>query len=355
MGTNISITELKIVLDTTPADQNIMLAGKHGIGKSQIITSYYSSKGMKVQTLFLGQMSDSGDIIGLPRIKDDQTVFAMPQWFPKDNTPIVLFLDELNRARPEALQCVMDLTLNKKLAGRVLPEGSRIIAAVNAGEEYQLTELDPALVDRFNVYNLQPTPSEWLMYAKNNMLDERVIEFITNNPEMLLGLPKEKASDLDKTPSPRAWERVSDILTRVDEINNVCKKIIAGVVGPEAASSFSTFMRTKTNITGEDVLLHYDEAMKNKVNRMNLHERAILNESVIRAISIIDYRQYNQKMVEDNVTKYVVDLFSKGNSKEAQASFMEFMKRRDLYIDGIRRLLKIDRVFKVTKDFIDRI
>lgn len=37
-----------------------------------------------------------------------------PYWFPVDGKPIVLFLDELNRARPEVLQTIMDLALNRK-------------------------------------------------------------------------------------------------------------------------------------------------------------------------------------------------------------------------------------------------
>lgn len=59
----------------------------------------------KKSTLFLGQMSDPGDLLGLPT-KDEatgKTTFMPPYWFPIDDKPIVLFLDELNRARPEIL------------------------------------------------------------------------------------------------------------------------------------------------------------------------------------------------------------------------------------------------------------
>lgn len=184
MAVTISTNELKETLDLTPSTQNIMLVGKHGIGKSEILTSYFQSQGMKVVALFLGQMSDPGDIIGLPskvEAKDAngnviaQTDFTPPYWFPIDGRPIVLFLDELNRARPEILQTVMDLTLNRKLAGKVLPEGSRVIAAVNDGDEYQLTDLDPALVSRFNIYEFRPTVEEWLNWAVGAGLDDRVI------------------------------------------------------------------------------------------------------------------------------------------------------------------------------------
>lgn len=121
------------VLEETPATQNIMLMGKHGIGKSQILEKFYSEKEYKVVTLFLGQMSDPGDLIGIPHKNEEtgHTEFMPPYWFPIDDTPVVLFLDELNRARPEVLQTIMDLALNRKLAGRSLPAGSRIISKGN--------------------------------------------------------------------------------------------------------------------------------------------------------------------------------------------------------------------------------
>ena len=69
---NVNTTELLQLLDITPADHNIMLVGKHGIGKSEILTEYYAQKGMPVVALFLGQMSDPGDLIGIPN-KNENT------------------------------------------------------------------------------------------------------------------------------------------------------------------------------------------------------------------------------------------------------------------------------------------
>ena len=108
MGVKINSKELVAVLKAMPCEQNLMLVGKHGIGKSQILSRYFESKGHKVVTLFLGQMSDPGDLIGLPHFDEStgKTEFMPPYWFPTDGKPIVLFLDELNRARPEVFQYV---------------------------------------------------------------------------------------------------------------------------------------------------------------------------------------------------------------------------------------------------------
>src|ERR1700733_12395015 len=123
MAIRIDVKELREVLQLTPPEQNVMLIGKHGIGKSEIIRRFYETeRHLNVVAFFLGQMSDPGDLIGLMH-KDEETgrsAFLPPFWWPVDGRPIVLFLDELNRARPEILQSIYELALNKTLAGKRL-------------------------------------------------------------------------------------------------------------------------------------------------------------------------------------------------------------------------------------------
>ena len=68
----VNITELLQVLECTPPEHNLMLVGNHGIGKSEILTQYFAERGMRVVALFLGQMADPGDLIGLPH-KNEKT------------------------------------------------------------------------------------------------------------------------------------------------------------------------------------------------------------------------------------------------------------------------------------------
>ena len=333
MSVSINISELKETLDLTPSTQNIMLVGKHGIGKSEILTSYFNSKGLKVVTLFLGQMADPGDIIGIPSKVEKQdakgkatshTDFTPPYWFPQDDQPIVLFLDELNRARPEILQTVMDLTLNRKLAGKALPKGSHVISAVNDGEEYQLTDLDPALVSRFNIYEFRPTVEEWLNWAAGQNLDERVINFIQDNPTWLDGDSTEYKG-LDKSADRRAWKHVSDIMLKVDTINDVHKRIIAGIVGVGAAAAFIQSAQQRKVITGKDLLLKYDKTMKT-VEKYQLHEYAILNESVFRFLENAKLNEREKKLVGENLGKYL-DYLRSMKKKEALANFTSIFEK----------------------------
>ncbi|MGM9794298.1 MAG: AAA family ATPase [Candidatus Cryptobacteroides sp.] len=322
-NTRANITELLQILDIMPAEQNIMLVGNHGIGKSEILTDYYAAKGMPVVALFLGQMSDPGDLIGIPS-KNEQTGktdFMPPYWFPINGKPIVLFLDELNRARPEILQTIMDLALNRKLAGRHLPEGSRIIAAVNEGDQYQLTDLDPALVSRFNIVQFVPTAQEWLLWAKKAELDQRVIDFIQEDPIWLDKNPDTREgadTGLDKTPDRRAWKRVSDIIKIHHQLGGVFSKAISSIVGVKAAAAFLSSVSSRKILSGREVLSAF-EKHRSTLEGYQLHELSVINDAIYRLLEVEKVSDKDKEKFAKNLECYF-DWLAK-NKKEAAGQF----------------------------------
>lgn len=320
----INETELMTLLEVTPTWQNIMLAGRHGIGKSQILTRYFKSKGMPVKTLFLGQMSDPGDLLGLPN-KDEETgktVFMPPYWFPVDGKPIVLFLDEINRARPEILQTVMDLVLNRKLAGRDLPEGSRIIAAGNDGEEYQLTDLDPALVSRFNIYTFRPTVEDWLLWAERAGLDERILSFISANPELLdRSADTKEDQGLEKDPDRRAWEKVARLMENIPNPLPVHQKVVAGIIGVQAAAQLFLSFR-KDDLSPIDLLTDFKKAKKS-LDKYELHQLSLLNDALARFFETDKADTLDREMARKNLKAYHDYLLK--NNREAYAHFVSLI------------------------------
>ena len=329
---SVNITELKQLLEATPASHNIMLVGNHGIGKSEILTEFFREKGMPVVALFLGQMSDPGDLIGLP-CKDEKTGktdFMPPYWLPTDGNPIVLFLDELNRARPEILQTVMDLALNRKLAGKLLPEGSRIISAVNAGDQYQLTDLDPALVSRFNIVNFKPTAEEWLLWARKSGLDPRVVGFIDENRMWLDKDPDQKEgadTGLDKNPDRRAWKRVSDVVADKAELKEIDSKIISSIVGPKAASAFIQNAATRKILSGREVLSGFGKAkVKDTIAEYGIHQLSVVNEGIYRHLEVEKVREKDFSTYYENLMSYFQYLTK--HRKEAAAHFA------NIYVQG---------------------
>ena len=347
----INSKELMTLLEVTPSWQNIMLTGRHGIGKSQILTKYFETQGMPVKTLFLGQMSDPGDLLGLPT-KDEatgKTAFMPPYWFPIDGKPIVLFLDELNRARPEILQTVMDLVLNRKLAGRPLPEGSRIISACNDGDEYQLTDLDPALVSRFNIYTFRPTVEDWLLWAEKEGLDKRITQFISANPELL-----DRSSDtkeeqgLEKDPDRRAWEKVARLMERVPNPMPVHQKIVAGIVGVQAAARLFLSLQ-KGLLTPQELLADFKRA-KQQLDKYQLHQLSLVNDILCRFFETEQLETMERTLVRENLKAYH-DYLAK-NRREAYAHFVSLVdgtgyKRMLLFINK-----ELPKTYKQIIEFI---
>ncbi len=318
----IDTVELVKILNTTPAEQNIMLVGAHGIGKSQILRLFYQKK-MPVISFFLGQMSDPGDLIGLMQ-KNEKTgysEFLPPYWWPKDNKPIVLFLDELNRARPEILQSVMDLTLNRTLAGKSLPKGSVVISAVNYGDQYQITDLDPALVSRFNIYEFAPTHEDWLVWAKRENLDQRVINFIQKQPNFLDGAFSGSAEilelGLEKTPDRRAWERVAKLIKEVAVIDELFVKSIAGIVGVSASVNFKKSIKETAKLDPEKVLFAFNVKL---FKGLKLQDYILGNEDILLFINNDQYDKKKKPTLVRNLTKYIKHL-KKAKFQEAVAHF----------------------------------
>lgn len=307
---SINTKQLYYILDNTPASQNIMLVGKHGIGKSRILEDYYTQKGAKVVTLFLGQMADPGDLIGLPE-KDEttgKTDFMLPYWFPTDGKPVVLFLDELNRARPEVLQTIMDLTLNRKLAGKSLPDGSRIISAVNNGSEYQLTDLDPALVSRFNIYEFEPSVEDWLLWAEQSGLDSRIISFISENPELLdtSDIPYE-VDNLERTPDRRSWERTSQIIKNMSELTAEQKPLVSGIIGRNATAQFFRFVM-EHNLPSAKAILLGDKTPEEISLKLSFTDLTQTNIALFRFLEASNLDKKEKSQAAKNLCAYFESL-----------------------------------------------
>ncbi|MBP0038370.1 MAG: AAA family ATPase [Roseofilum sp. SID1] len=328
----IDARELYQVLELTPPEQNILLVGKHGIGKSEMISHFYSQRqNLPVIPFFLGQMSDPGDLIGLlhKEEKTGRSVFLPPYWWPEPDLPVVLFLDELNRARPEILQAVQDLTLNKTLAGRALPSGSIVIAAVNGGEEYQLTELDPALVSRFNLYEFAPTVEDWLLWASDRNIDARVLTFIQQHPDYLDGDNPDAdmaiaTAGLVKTPDRRAWVKVANFVRNHTKLEDIHFKLIAGMVGTRASITFRQSLANQRGLTPEQLLLQFAKHSK-QLKELEIQDFASLNERVLLWLNAGHCPNNKAENARKNLLKYLQYL-AKAKQQEAIAHFSSLVQ-----------------------------
>jgi hypothetical protein len=253
-----------IVGHVTDVRKPVLLRGRHGIGKSTVVYQYAESVGMAVVERRASQMTE-GDLVGLPVISDNSTTFNPPDWFKKAcDEPVVLFLDEVDRATLEVRQGIFELTDSRKLNGHCLHDDTVVFAAVNGGEhgsQYQVGEMDPAELDRWTVFDIEPSVEDWLSWAKDSGITDATWDFINQNRSHL-----EHSDDFEPNkvyPSRRSWERLDACLSNAGllgegmESSPTLYNLTAAFVGFEAAVSFNDFIGNyDRQVTVEDILVH---------------------------------------------------------------------------------------------------
>ena len=213
----------------------------------------------------LSQMTE-GDITGIPfEGNRGGTVFRAVEWLLACcEFPCVLFLDELNRAIKGVEQATFQLADSKAFDGNLLHDGTRVMVALNIGDQYDVQSMDPAAISRYAVIDLDPTVSDWLDWASVSC-DEALVEFIRSNERFLEF--KGIAEPNTKTPDRRAWGNLDSELTMSGLYEEVTDPtffhMAASMVGTEAATKFWGFVKDRKNdITAVEVLTDWKACTK---------------------------------------------------------------------------------------------
>ena len=244
----------------------VLIRGRHGIGKSEVVYQFAKDRNLPVVERRASQMTE-GDLMGLPSIDGESTRWNAPDWLKEAcDHGVILFLDEVDRATMEVRQGIFELTDSRKLNGWHLHPQTRIFAAVNGGEHsgassYQVGEMDPAELDRWTVFDVEPTVSDWLGWAKGKV-DGLVWDFINQNHAHLEHVPDAGGYEPNKVyPSRRSWVRFSDTVGSANLLAEPKQNLAsiynlgAAFIGFEAAVSFRDFAENyERMVTIEDII-----------------------------------------------------------------------------------------------------
>lgn len=277
-------TQTRMILERFPADKSVMLIAKHGVGKSSVVKQAAIENGWDFYDVRLSQC-EVGDIKGLPYLDREnmQTVFLKPKWWPRDpDSKGILFFDELNRAPKDVLQAVFEICLDRRLDGEPLPAGWRVVAAINGDDDYDVVELDPALLDRWFVIDFDPSVKEWLSWARAHNIHEAIVDFISRSPE-LLDPPVGSIEAGRVYPSRRSWVAFNDTAMALNILDNpddsMLTQVCKGWLGREIAATFPKFLQNEfSRLKASDILDKF-ESVKEKV------ESACSDIEVIAAIA----------------------------------------------------------------------
>ncbi len=283
----------------------VLIRGRHGIGKSAIVYQIAEQRGLPVIERRASQMTE-GDLLGLPKVEGNVTTWLAPEWLHNAcNEPCVLFLDEVDRATMEVRQGIFELCDSRKIAGYTLHPDTLIFACVNGGEhgaQYQVGEMDPAELDRYTCFDVQPTVEDWLDWADGNVASE-IWDFINQNHQHLEHTDEYEPNKV--YPSRRSWVRLSDALRSMGDIKQspVLYHLASSFIGFEGAVAFNDFVANyKKIVTVENIL---DEGKIDLTNEFKINDHNALIEKFKQS------KCFDEQLTKEqlkNVAEYMVTL-----------------------------------------------
>ena len=239
-----------------PLGYSVMLWGRPGCGKSQLVTQLADEMSAELRDVRLSQKVAS-DIGGLPALDHEtkQTTFYLPDFLPRENRPGILFLDELPGADEQTRIAAYGLILERRVANWTLGDEWRIVAAGNRPEDGAIScDFGTAMNDRLVHLVVEPTAKDWLAWAVGNGICSEVMAFIQVRPDLLAASPELLRADHAILPSPRSWERVSRVWTAV-KTRREREVLISGLVGDATTHEFLTLAEELKTLASVEKIL----------------------------------------------------------------------------------------------------
>jgi AAA domain (dynein-related subfamily) len=221
----------------------VMVWGPPGIGKSQIVAQVAEVNKVPVIDIRLSQMEPT-DLRGIPFRDGDQVVWSIPALLPdaqRHGERGILFLDEITSAPPTVTAAAYQLILDRRLGEYRVPGGWVIFAAGNRHGDRGVTYAMPApLANRFTHYDLEAHLDDWIAWAYQHDINERVIAFLHFRPELLFEM--KSSATLAAFPSPRTWEYADRALKKFGDAPELLLDGLQACVGAAAGIEFKAFM-----------------------------------------------------------------------------------------------------------------
>ena len=350
-----TLKSVDLVLSTNEVP---LVVGESGIGKTALAKKLAKENNWSLVVID-GNLLKEGEIGGLPTIESYTTTNSNGEKIEKKITvyavhnklreideeiakgkSVLLFIDEINRCEHTVQQELMNLILNREINGYKLHDDVKILAAMNPSSkygsdfDYQVVDMDAAQENRFVWLNMEPDYNQWIKWAIEAGIEQKVIEFISTFPEYL-----HKINEDDVRATPRSYERVSKSYkiykNQQDTIpRSVFLNVIKGNVGKVIAEEFVSFIEadSKPLISFEDIF--EGEILSNQViEKIKNESHTRLYISAMNILKMLDIRMKDENESDfymsrfmDFLREYPVDLMV-GIMKDIKNSYENVYKK----------------------------
>jgi hypothetical protein len=313
----VSINQAKKSLEKfMRSKEPVLLRGRHGIGKSEVV--YQAAEALIAEGLVkkviekrLSQITD-GEMTGLQKVDGQWTQFVPVDWIYEACTmPVVLFLDEIDRALKEIAQGAFQLMDSRCFNGMTLHPGTVIVAAVNGGlngKDYQVRVMDPAELSRYCVIDVREDFRDWLEHVSaKKLVPPQIMHFLTENEEFFC--PTEIKKNVVQ-PSPRSWVKLSKFLMEHNlldskEFNEDFIQYCRPRIGTEASMNLVQFLNNNyRKVTIFDILENNVEISKLATSQIS---EIIEYKKLLNANSVLFSKNYNDTHIK-NLANFIENL-----------------------------------------------
>lgn len=228
---------------------NIAVFGRRGTGKTEISKFQIEKSNMREVYMNLSVL-ERVDMGGYPNMMASQLQkkfvdFLLPQFYQpmmEGKQGVVALLDEVDKADPSLWAPLLEFTQYRSINQQPLPNLHAVIMTGNLISEGGSRPSLP-LLDRSEKYLVEADATSWLQWAgKQGHIHPAITAYVSDNPKELFGEvdPEDRYAD----PSPRGWDRASQILFRGEELGwttEMLNKKVSGCVGKSAGIKYSSY------------------------------------------------------------------------------------------------------------------
>jgi len=277
-----------------------MLWGVAGVGKTSSVEALVARMGLEFRD-FRANQYDAGELGGLPWAEDGRMIRLRPNFLPTEGSG-VLMVDELPQA-PVANQNIIGQLVNERRIGEhVLPDGWTIVCAGNQLHHRAGTNAMPShLKDRLLHLVIEPDLNDALDYMTANGIRREVVSFLKFAPDHLSKFDK----DVNACPSPRSWEKVSQILDW--NLSPLAERMaIIGQVGEGSAAFFETHLQVCRDLPDPEAPLKDPDNAEISSDPSIRYAICANIAYTVKQDTVVNFFKYLKRLPEQEYTAFAV-------------------------------------------------
>ena len=309
----------------------VEVIGDSGIGKTSMVLQVAKELNLNLVKLNLAQIEELGDLVGFPIRQfevcqedkclwiDEHAVeeytklgykftgqnrmsYCPPEWIAGKASGGFLLLDDWNRADIRFIQAVMELIDRQTYISWSLPKDWHILLTANPDDgEYLVNSIDTAQKTRFISVNLKFDMKCWGVWAENNQVDGRCINFLLKHPELV-----------STSVNSRSITTFFNSISSLDSFETnlpLIQMIGEGSVGTEFTTLFTMFINNRLDkmMSPEDMIHHEKEdyvlnTLKGIIGKEKKYRADLAS---ILSTRLVNYSLYYSK--ENKIEKSFID------------------------------------------------